>query len=125
MESTMESALGAGGFFLASVAICMFLKKSRKVVIEQLFIYPIKGCRGFEVKSAEMTPRGLEFDRSFVVINASTNQFISLRCHPKMALFNTRIDYEKQQVNLFKGFYCIMSYITFLIIIICFLYISS
>ena len=103
-----SSEFGTAGF-IASIAMCLLLqqrnqknkkKKQGPVVsiIEELWLFPIKGCKGFKVNSAVMTPRGLEFDRSFVIVDASTNRFVSQRCHPKMALFHTRIDYNKLQL---------------------------
>jgi len=35
--------------------------------IDSLWIYPIKGCRGHEIKAADITTEGLAGDRRFVV----------------------------------------------------------
>jgi uncharacterized protein YcbX len=62
--------------------------------IAQLFLYPIKGCRGIEVERATLADTGLEVDgigdREWVVVD-SGGQFLSQRELPKMALVETRL----------------------------------
>ncbi len=62
--------------------------------IADLLFYPIKGCRGFSVRSASLAPTGLEIDgvgdREWVVVDAD-GEFLSQREHPKMALIETRM----------------------------------
>lgn len=49
-----------------------------------LHIYPVKSCRGIELKQAMVLPRGLEHDRRWMIVDAS-GRFISQRSHPKLA----------------------------------------
>jgi uncharacterized protein YcbX len=62
--------------------------------ISQLFLYPIKGCRGIEVERATLADTGLEVDgigdREWVVVD-SGGEFLSQRELPKMALVETRL----------------------------------
>jgi uncharacterized protein YcbX len=62
--------------------------------IDQLFIYPIKGCRGIAVERATMTATGLEIDgigdREWVVMDEN-REFLSQRELPAMALIETRL----------------------------------
>jgi uncharacterized protein YcbX len=62
--------------------------------ISQLFLYPIKGCRGIEVERATLAATGLEVDgigdREWVVVDAD-GEFLSQRELPKMALVETRL----------------------------------
>jgi uncharacterized protein YcbX len=62
--------------------------------IADLHFYPIKGCRGFSVRSATLVPTGLEIDgigdREWVVVDAD-GEFLSQREHPKLALVETRM----------------------------------
>lgn len=64
------------------------------VSIEALWLYPIKGCRGFSVSSATLAPTGLEVDgigdREWVVAD-DDGDFLSQRELPKMALIETRL----------------------------------
>lgn len=58
------------------------------VEVSQLFVYPIKSCRGIRLQSSSLSPRGLLYDRIFALMN-SKGVSISLRCHPKMATICT------------------------------------
>jgi uncharacterized protein len=62
--------------------------------IAQLFVYPIKGCRGIEVERATLAATGLEVDgigdREWVVVEVG-GEFLSQRELPKMALIETRL----------------------------------
>ncbi len=59
--------------------------------ISQLFIYPIKSLGGFEVSSAQLTDRGLQYDRRFMLVDSSNN-FLTQREHPVMSLLQTNIE---------------------------------
>jgi uncharacterized protein YcbX len=62
--------------------------------IDQLFLYPIKGCRGITVESAAVVATGLEVDgigdREWVVVDES-GEFLSQRELPRMTLIVTRL----------------------------------
>ena len=62
--------------------------------IDQLFIYPVKGCRGIAVEQATLAATGLEIDgigdREWVVVGED-GEFLSQRELPQMALIETRL----------------------------------
>jgi uncharacterized protein YcbX len=62
--------------------------------VEQLLVYPIKGCRGVAVAQATLAATGLEVDgigdREWVVVDAD-GEFLSQRELPKLALVETRL----------------------------------
>lgn len=62
--------------------------------IRQLFIHPIKGCRGIELREAMLGPTGLEVDgigdREWVLVDAD-GEFVSQRDFPRLALVETRL----------------------------------
>ena len=62
--------------------------------ISRLFLYPIKGCRGVALHSADLAETGLEVngigDREWVVVDGD-NQFLSQRELPRMALIGTQL----------------------------------
>lgn len=66
--------------------------------ISHLFIYPIKSCRGIEVQSAEITPRGFTYDREYMLVNPE-GKFLAQRELPKMAQIEVAIDDEALKVN--------------------------
>ena len=62
--------------------------------IDALWLYPIKGCRGFRVPAATLAQTGLEVDgvgdREWVVVD-DHGEFLSQRELPKMAQIETRL----------------------------------
>lgn len=59
-------------------------------VVSNLYIYPIKSLGGIEVKEANVTSRGLEFDRRWMLVD-ERNEFLTQRTFPKMSLLRTAI----------------------------------
>lgn len=58
--------------------------------VSELHYYPIKSCRGIAVDSALVTRRGLEFDRSLMLVD-ETGTFLTQRELPRMALIGTEL----------------------------------
>ena len=46
---------------------------SSDAVVDQLWIFPIKGCQGIRLKQARVTNSGLEGDRSFCIMECTGN----------------------------------------------------
>ena len=61
--------------------------------LTRLFIYPLKSARGIEVASAQVTERGLEHDRRFMLVDIDGN-LVTARQQAKMLLVSTRIEGE-------------------------------
>lgn len=59
--------------------------------ISQLWIYPIKSLPGISLKQSKLFSKGLENDRSFMLVD-SNNVFLSQRKLPKMALISVSIE---------------------------------
>ena len=53
--------------------------------IAQLWIHPVKSCAGVAVQAAELTPTGLAWDRSWMVVD-SEGDFVTQRELPRLAL---------------------------------------
>ena len=49
-----------------------------------LHIYPVKSCRGIDLTQANVRPRGLEYDRRWMIVDAA-GRFISQRSHSQLA----------------------------------------
>ena len=62
----------------------------RRVSITGLFIYPVKSCRGIGLREAMLTPRGLEHDREWMVVDYA-GRFVTQRQLPRMALIETEL----------------------------------
>jgi uncharacterized protein len=65
--------------------------QAMQATIAQLWVYPIKGCAGTRLQTAQALPTGLQYDRCMMVVDAVTGRFISQRSHPKMALIKPLI----------------------------------
>lgn len=52
--------------------------------LSQLYVYPIKSARGIALQEARLTPRGLEHDRRFMLVD-HLFQFVTQRQLPQMA----------------------------------------
>lgn len=61
-----------------------------KMVISQLFVYPVKSCAGIEVQEAILTETGLEFDRAWMVVDEQGN-FLTQRELPRMTLIKPQL----------------------------------
>lgn len=59
------------------------------LAIEQLWIFPIKSCAGIRLSSVELLETGLEWDRTWMVVDAD-GEFVSQRELPRMALIQPR-----------------------------------
>jgi uncharacterized protein len=59
--------------------------------VSALNVYPIKSCGGISLSVAELGPRGIVRDRSFMLVNHN-GKFITQREQPRMALIRPAID---------------------------------
>ncbi len=61
-----------------------------QATIARLFVYPVKSCAGVELPEALLTETGLEFDRAWMVVDA-TGEFVSQRELPRMVLIRPKL----------------------------------
>ena len=78
----------------------VYSKKDEVVEVEELWVYPVKSCKGIKLKKANITKFGFQYDREFMLVDTN-NKFTSQRSYPKMALIETIID-EQSNVLLLK-----------------------
>lgn len=55
-------------------------------VLTDIYVYPIKSLGGVRVSQAIIEPRGLQYDRRWLLVD-ETDKFLTQRVHPQMALF--------------------------------------
>lgn len=72
--------LTRGGYFLMST-----------IKITGLFIYPVKSMKGVELQQAQLTAKGLLYDRRWMVVR-SNGRFVTQREMPQMSLVHTSLD---------------------------------
>ena len=82
---------------------------ANQLTVKEIFIYPLKGCKGISVPNSRVTEVGLEHDRSYIIAD-DQGQLISQRTHNQLALIQVhRIDnswsitYEKEVLTLDEG----------------------
>lgn len=59
--------------------------------LSQLWIYPIKSLGGISLSTSRVLPKGLEFDRRWMLVDEN-DVFMTQRTHPEMALLKLSID---------------------------------
>jgi uncharacterized protein YcbX len=63
----------------------------KKLVLSELWIYPVKSLGGIRVNSSRVFEKGLEFDRRWMLVD-DKGTFLTQRIHPRMALFKLAIN---------------------------------
>lgn len=61
--------------------------------VSEIFIYPVKSCRGISLSEAPLTPSGLRWDRQWMVVNAK-GRGCTQRVEPKFALIEVEFPPE-------------------------------
>ncbi len=64
------------------------------IILNNIFIYPVKSLAGIEVGEWPVDNKGLQYDRRWILVD-DNNQFLSQRRVPEMALIKTRIQHEQ------------------------------
>lgn len=59
--------------------------------LSKIYIYPVKSLGGIRLDAANITTRGLENDRRFMLVDEN-GRFMSQREHPQLAIFQTEIE---------------------------------
>lgn len=73
------------------------LPQSNELIVEQLTVYPIKSCAGWNIphnKDWAIHHEGLAWDREWCLVHAGTGIALSQKKYPKMALIQPRLDFE-------------------------------
>jgi uncharacterized protein YcbX len=65
--------------------------------LSELWIYPIKSIPGIRMQEAKVMERGFEFDRRWMLIDA-THTFLSQRTFPELALLDLKITDDSLQI---------------------------
>lgn len=66
--------------------------------VSDLFVYPVKSCKGIQLTEAKCCKEGIEFDRSWVILDAKDN-FADQRKYPKLALVVPHFEDDKLCVD--------------------------
>ena len=66
--------------------------------LSEIYIYPIKSLGGISLDESEVTDRGLQYDRRWMLIDEKNN-FLTQRTHPQMALLKVEIECDELVVS--------------------------
>ncbi|AFY37535.1 MOSC domain protein beta barrel domain protein [[Leptolyngbya] sp. PCC 7376] len=61
------------------------------VTVAELWIYPVKSCRGITLNEAQVTHKGFAGDRQWMIVDAA-GKFITQRSHPQLAKVRIQLD---------------------------------
>jgi uncharacterized protein len=61
------------------------------LILSEIYIYPIKSLGGIRLDASNITSRGLENDRRFMLVDEN-GRFFSQREYPQLAIFQTEIE---------------------------------
>lgn len=70
--------------------------KSSEII--SLRMYPIKSCRGFEVQSTTVKEQGLDLDRRWMLVDTSTDEFLTIRQIPDMTRIGTGLSADGDEL---------------------------
>lgn len=65
-------------------------KNSAMLQLSEIWIYPVKSLGGIKLQKAQVTDRGLEHDRRWLLVDEN-GMFLTQREYPELALFQTEI----------------------------------
>ncbi|TKA66790.1 hypothetical protein B0A49_06157 [Cryomyces minteri] len=68
--------------------------------IISLRIYPIKSCQGFEVHKTTLHKTGLDLDRKWMFIDATTRNFLTIREISEMTLIDTALNAAGTELSI-------------------------
>lgn len=60
------------------------------MILQDIYIYPIKSLGGIQLNTAKLEERGLQHDRRWMLVDES-GMFLSQRTHPQMALLQVQL----------------------------------
>lgn len=61
------------------------------LVVQDLYLYPIKSLGGIRVQQAEVEERGFRYDRRWMLVDAQ-GEFVTQRVHPRLALLQVTLE---------------------------------
>jgi uncharacterized protein YcbX len=57
-----------------------------RATVTALYYYPVKSCAGIRADSVQVTPTGIRHDRELMLVESGSNEFLTQRELPRMAL---------------------------------------
>ena len=77
----------------------------KNIKVQDLYVYPIKACKGMRVNSSKLTNSGLQYDREWMFFNVATKTMVSQRDFPCMAWIEPKLSFDSNNANQCNGLY--------------------
>jgi uncharacterized protein YcbX len=87
------------GILYCSLFLISASTSKKKIKVKELWVYPIKSCKGVSLPSSLVSKTGFLYDRVMMIVDQSY-KFQTQRNLPKMALIKTSIDFETKNLIL-------------------------
>lgn len=68
----------------------VFLRMENQLVVQDIFIYPVKSLGGIRLEEAEVEERGFRFDRRWMLVDEE-GMFVTQRVYPQLALLQVKL----------------------------------
>lgn len=89
---TAQTTLGASPSHAKSI--------TKEIRIQELYVHPIKSCRGTSVQEAHFDDGGLRYDRTWLIIDANTRKFQTARDLPQMVTIVPKMDLPNNKLSI-------------------------
>ncbi|GAA5975965.1 hypothetical protein JCM11641_002851 [Rhodosporidiobolus odoratus] len=80
--------------------LSFFSRSPPQIKVEQLWVYPIKSCRGTQLQESAYGEEGLEYDRQWMIVEARSHKFLAARTIPKMVLIHPVINHATDTLDI-------------------------
>ncbi|GAA5920387.1 hypothetical protein JCM6882_009091, partial [Rhodosporidiobolus microsporus] len=77
-----------------------FARAPAQITVMELWVYPIKSCRGTSVQESAYGEEGLEYDRQWMLVEADTHKFLTARTVPKMVLIHPVVNHAAGTLDI-------------------------
>jgi hypothetical protein len=87
--------VGVGSLLL--IVVFLVIQRTKQITVSEIWIYPIKSCKGIKLQTSKVTKTGFKYDRQFMLID-DRNAFVSQRKYGnfcKMALIEQKINEDE------------------------------
>lgn len=71
--------------------------------VTEIVCYPIKSCHGYSVPKWKLTPRGLQYDRVFGILNLEKGRLLGQKQNRNLIQIQTRVDAVREQMFVTLG----------------------
>ena len=102
MWSSMDSSSVGLTMLVSSTLLWRYwTQKPKAIEVSEIWIYPIKSCKGFKTNSAKIVKTGFKHDREFMLVNEE-GRFVTQRQFPLMALIEVTLQEADGEYLLIK-----------------------